>query len=162
GWEEDEDHVRALSASTVARVRQQANVGIMADALADESLLRHLVKSIGESRTLKTERGELRFTPTAAFAQLAGGEVATLTPGAQHTQNTNTSVVLGDRLFLKAYRRLRPGLHPELEVGRYLTEVAKFKHCVPLTGSVEYFSREKETSTVALLQAYVPNQGDAW
>jgi maltose alpha-D-glucosyltransferase / alpha-amylase len=162
GWEDDEDHVRALSATAIARVRQQANVGIMADALADESLLRHLVKSIGESRTLKTERGELRFTPTAAFAQLAGGEVATLTPGAQHTQNTNTSVVLGDRLFLKAYRRLRPGLHPELEVGRYLTEVAKFKHCVPLAGYVEYFSQEKETNTLALLQAYVPNQGDAW
>jgi maltose alpha-D-glucosyltransferase/alpha-amylase len=71
-------------------------------------------------------------------------------------------VVLGDRLFLKAYRRLRPGLHPELEVGRYLTEVARFKHCVPLAGSVEYFSKEKESMTLALLQAFVPNQGDAW
>src|SRR6185436_18766567 len=160
-WEDDEDHLRALSATTIARVRQQANVGIVADALADESLLRHIVKSIGESRTLKTERGELRFTPTAAFAQLAAGEVATLTLGAQHAQSTNTSVVLGERLFLKAYRRLRPGLHPELEVGRYLTDVAKFKHCVPLAGFVEYFDG-KEPATLALLQAYVPNQGDAW
>jgi maltose alpha-D-glucosyltransferase/alpha-amylase len=161
-WEDDEDQLRALAATAVARVRQQANVGVMADALADEALLRHIVKSIGEARSLKTERGELRFTPSAAFAQLAGGEVATLTPGARHTQSTNTSVVLGDRLFLKAYRRLRPGLHPELEVGRYLTEVAKFKHCVPLAGSVEYFSREQQPVTVALLQAYIPNQGDAW
>src|SRR5258706_5674270 len=162
GWEDDEEQLRALAGTAIARVRQQANVGIMADALADEALLRHLVKSIGESRSLKTERGELRFTPSAAFVQFAGGEVATLTPGAQRTQSTNTSVVLGDRLFLKAYRRLRPGLHPELEVGRYLTEVARFKHCVPLAGSVEYFSKEQQSMTVALLQAYVPNQGDAW
>jgi len=162
GWEDDEDHLRALSAMAIARVRQQANVGIVADALADESLLRHVVKSIGESRVLKTERGELRFTPSGAFAQIAGGEVTTLTPGAVHAQSTNTSVVLGDRLFLKAYRRLRPGLHPELEVGRYLTEVARFKHCVPLAGYVEYVSKEKESMTVALLQAYLPNQGDAW
>jgi maltose alpha-D-glucosyltransferase/alpha-amylase len=162
GWEDDEDHMRALSATAIARVRQQANVGIMADALADEALLRHIVKSVGEGRTLKTEQGELRFTPSAAFAQIAGGEVTTLTPGALRTQSTNTSVVLGDRLFLKAYRRLRPGLHPELEVGRYLTEVARFKHCVPLAGSVEYFSKEKESMTLALLQAFVPNQGDAW
>src|SRR6185436_13324505 len=161
GWEEDEDHLRALSATAIARVRQQADVGIMADAVADEALLRHIVKSVGEGRTLKTEQGELRFTPSAAFAQIAGGEVTTLTPGALRTQSTNTSVVLGDRLFLKAYRRLRPGLHPELEVGRYLTE-ARFKHCVPLAGSVEYFSKEKESMTLALLQAFVPNQGDAW
>src|SRR5207245_4549050 len=42
GWEEDEDHVRALSALAVARVRQQANVGVMADALADEAFCRHV------------------------------------------------------------------------------------------------------------------------
>src|SRR5260221_6032291 len=161
-WEDDEEHLRALAGTAIARVGKQAKVGIMADAVAGEALLRHVVKSIGESRALKTERGELRFTPAASFGQLGGGEVATLTPGAQHAQSTNTSVVLGDRLFLKAYRRVRPGLHPELEVGRYLTEVARFKHCVPLAGYVEYLSKEQQPMTVALLQAYVPNQGDAW
>ena len=40
--------------------------------------------------------------------------------------------------------------------------MARFWHCVPLAGYVEYVSKEKETMTVALLQAYVPNQGDAW
>jgi maltose alpha-D-glucosyltransferase/alpha-amylase len=160
-WEEDEDHVRSLAATVIARVRQQANVGILADAVADEALLRHMVLAIGEGRSVKTAQGELRFKPTAAFQQLAGGEVATLNVGALHTQSTNTSVVLGDRLFFKAYRRLRPGLHPELEVGRYLTEVAHFKHCVPLAGYVEYASKEQQM-TVGLLQAYLPNQGDAW
>src|SRR5262249_13729584 len=70
GWEEDEDHVRALSALAVARVRQQANVGVMADALADEAFCRHVVKAIGEKRELKTANGTLRFTPTSKFAEL--------------------------------------------------------------------------------------------
>ena len=161
GWEDDEEHVRALSALPVARVRQQANVGVMADAMADEAFCRHIVKAIGESRTLPTANGMLRFAPSSKFAELAGGEVSGLTLGTLNTQNTNTSVSLGDRLFLKCYRRLRPGLHPELEVGRFLTEVARFRNCVPLAGAVEYRSGN-EVSTVALLQAYVPNQGDAW
>ncbi|HYY60133.1 MAG TPA: maltose alpha-D-glucosyltransferase, partial [Burkholderiales bacterium] len=162
GWEEDEDHVRALSALAVARVRQQANVGVMADAIADEAFCRHVVKAIGEKRELKTASGTLRFTPTSKFAELAGAEVVSLTLGALHTQSTNTSVTLGERLFLKCFRRIRPGMHPELEVGRFLTEVAHFKHCVPLAGAVEYVPNGGESAALALLQAYMPNQGDAW
>src|SRR5207237_7828553 len=55
-----------------------------------------------------------------------------------------------------------PGMHPELEVGRFLTEVVHFKNCVPLAGAVEYLPTNGESAAVALLQAYVPNQGDAW
>ena len=68
---------------------------------------------------------------------------------------------LGERLFLKCYRRLRAGVNPEFEIGRFLTEPAHFPHCVPLAGAVEYVS-QKESFTVALLQGYVPNQGDGW
>jgi maltose alpha-D-glucosyltransferase/alpha-amylase len=71
-------------------------------------------------------------------------------------------VTLGDRLFLKCYRRVRPGINPELEMGRFLTEVARFPHCVPVAGAIEYAVEEKDPATLALLQAYVPNQGDGW
>jgi maltose alpha-D-glucosyltransferase/alpha-amylase len=162
GWEEDEDHVRALASVTVARVRQQANVGVLAEAIADEGFARHLVKAIGAGKSLPTAQGALKFTRTRAYAELAGDDVATLQLGPLHTQSTNTSVQLGERLFLKCYRRLRAGINPEFEVGRFLTEVAHFPHCVPLAGAVEYVSSGKESATVALLQGYVPNQGDGW
>jgi maltose alpha-D-glucosyltransferase / alpha-amylase len=161
GWEEDEDHVRALAAVTVARVRQQANVGVLADAIADEGFCRHVVKAIGAERSVPTASGTLRFTRTHAYAELAGEDLATLQLGPLHTQSTNSSVQIGDRLFLKCYRRLRAGVNPEFEIGRFLTEVARFAHCVPLAGAVEYVS-QKGSSTVALLQGYVANQGDAW
>ena len=162
GWEEDEDHVRALAAVTVARVRQQANVGVLADAVADEGFCRHIVKAIGAQRSVPTAGGTLRFTRTRAYAGLAGDEVASLQLGPLHTQSTNTSVQIGDRLFLKCYRRLRAGVNPEFEIGRFLTEMAHFPHCVPLAGAVEYVPKEGEPSTVALLQGYVGNQGDGW
>jgi len=40
--------------------------------------------------------------------------------------------------------------------------VAHFKNCVPLAGAVEYVPKDGEAATVALLQAWVVNQGDAW
>jgi maltose alpha-D-glucosyltransferase/alpha-amylase len=161
-WEEEEEQVKALSVATVARVRQQANVGVLADAVADEAFWRQVVKAIGESRTIGTEHGALRFTPTRLFGELVKDEVATLQLGRLHAQSTNTSVMLGERLFIKCYRRIRPGTHPELEVGRYLTEVARFKNCVPLAGTVEYQPKEGEAAALVLLQAFVPNQGDGW
>jgi maltose alpha-D-glucosyltransferase / alpha-amylase len=161
GWEDDEEHVRSLSATTVSRVRQQANVGVMADALADEAFARHVVKAIGANRSVHTAHGRLDFKPTGAFGRLAGDDVATLTLGTLHMQSSNTAVTLGERLFLKCYRRLRSGVHPEVEIGRHLTEVAHFPNCVSLAGTVEYV-RGTDASTVALLQEYRPNQGDAW
>jgi len=162
GWEEDEEHVRQLAQSTIVRVRQQANVGLVADAMADEGFCRNVVKAIGESRSLPTERGTIRFTPTSAFRDIAGHDLAALAVGRLQAQSTNTSVTLSERLFLKCYRHLRPGMNPELEVGRFLTEVAEFRNCVAVAGAVEYVSAEKEPATLALLQAYVPNQGDGW
>jgi maltose alpha-D-glucosyltransferase/alpha-amylase len=161
-WEEDEDQVKALSVATVARVRQQANVGVLGDAIADVSFCRHVIKAIGEGRSLPTQGGTLKFTPTGAFAEIAKDELATLHAGRLGTQSTNTSVMLGDRLFLKVYRRVRPGVNPELEIGRFLTETARFPHCVPLAGAVEYSAAGAEPAAVALLQAFVPNQGDGW
>src|SRR5258708_11347795 len=133
----------------------------MADGMGDEGFCRHVVKAIGEKKNLPSAHGALRFTPTSAFAALAGAEVASLTMGALHTQSTNTSVTLGERLFLKCFRRIRPGMHPELEVGRFLTEVAHFKNCVPLAGAVEYLPAGGQPAARALLQAFVPNQGDS-
>jgi maltose alpha-D-glucosyltransferase/alpha-amylase len=161
-WEDDEEQVRALAQSTVARVRQQANVGVMGDAMADEGFCRNVVRAIGEGRRLQTQHGLIRFTPTAAFGGILGGELAALAVGPLQAQSTNTSVVLGERLFLKGYRRLRAGVNPELELGRFLTEVARFPNCVPVAGAVEYSAGGGEPATLALLQAYVVNQGDGW
>ena len=70
--------------------------------------------------------------------------------------------MLGERLFLKGYRRIRPGINPELEVGRFLTDVAHFPNCVPVAGAIEYTGADGTPMTLALLQAYVANQGDGW
>ncbi len=162
-WEDrDEERRRALAPVTIAKVRQQAQVGILADAAPDEEFCAALVDAVARGADIATAHGVLQFRPTAAFDRLAGAESSrrpvTRPPGS----SSNTVMQLGEQLFLKVYRRLRPGVSPELEVGRHLTEVARFAHCVPLAGAVEYVGSDGTTMTLALLQAYVANQGDGW
>jgi maltose alpha-D-glucosyltransferase / alpha-amylase len=158
----DEEQVRALGATTVARVRQQSQVGVLADAFADETFCRALVAAIGAGREVACAQGKLRFTPTKAFAGLAGASAAKLALTRPKFQGSNTVVTLGERLFLKGYRQLRPGVNPEFEVGRFLTEVARFGNCVPVAGAIEYLAADGTSTSLALLQGFVPNQGDGW
>jgi maltose alpha-D-glucosyltransferase/alpha-amylase len=166
-WEDRDDAlVKALASLTLARVRQQANVGVLAEAVGDEGFCRAVAQQVCKGGVVQMAHGELRFAPTSKCADFAGEDFGALQLSRLHTQSTNTSAVLtspvhGDRLFLKFYRRVREGTNPEFEVGRFLTEVARFPHCVPLAGSVEHVLDGK-VFTLGLMQAYVPNQGDGW
>jgi maltose alpha-D-glucosyltransferase/alpha-amylase len=161
-WEADEERVRNLSTSAIAKIRQQANVGVMGDAFADEAFCRAIVLAMAKRRDIATAQGKLQFRPTAAFAQLAGSDFAGLPAARPQGTSSNTVVVMGERLVLKGYRRLRAGASPELEMGLYLTEVVRYPNCAPLAGVLEYLGNDGETKLLAMLQAYVANQGDGW
>ncbi|MDD2310063.1 MAG: maltose alpha-D-glucosyltransferase [Desulfuromonadaceae bacterium] len=158
----DEEQVRTLIAATLARVRQQAQVGVLADAFADETFCRTLVAAIVAGSVVTCAHGTLRFTPTSACPALSGELLAKMPMGRPKFQGSNTVVTLGDSLFLKGYRHLRVGVNPELEVGRFLTEVAHFAHCVPVAGAIEYIAPDGTPTSLALLQGHVENQGDGW
>jgi maltose alpha-D-glucosyltransferase/alpha-amylase len=161
-WEDgNEDRYRALSAAALARVRQQAAVGVLGDAFADESFCRAWVAAIGMGLQLPMERGTLRFTPTKSYGNLNANEIDTM-PMSSSAQSSNTIVTFDETLFLKGYRRLRVGQNPEFEVGRHLSEVVQFPNCVPVAGVVEYAPTDGPTMTLSLLQAHVANQGDGW
>jgi maltose alpha-D-glucosyltransferase/alpha-amylase len=162
-WEErEEERARALMPAAVAKVRQQAHLGVLADALADEAFCRSLVVAIGAGRELASAHGKLRFSPSSAFAEIAGEDCGTLPVARPKAQSSNSIVLLGERLFIKVYRRLRSGINPEVEIGRFLTEVARFAHCVPVAGTLDYAAADGTPTTLALLQAFVANQGDGW
>jgi maltose alpha-D-glucosyltransferase/alpha-amylase len=161
-WEDgDDERIRALNPVTVARVRQQAAPGVLADAFADESFCLALLQAIAQNRSLATADGTIRFSRTRAF-EAGAGDVAGLPVRLPKALSSNTVVTLGQHFFLKGYRRLREGVNPELEVGRFLTEVAPFPNSVPLAGAVEYLGNNGSVMTLAVLQGYIENQGDGW
>src|SRR5438067_24753 len=157
----EEARWRKLQPAALARVRQQAAVGVLADAGADEDFCRSLIEALAAARVWPTRHGELRCQPTSAFAALRGMQAADPVVAPPGAQGGNTTVRVGE-LFLKICRRLQPGINPGVEIGRYLTEVAHFPNCAPLAGFIEYRRGDGATCTLALLQAFVTNQGDGW
>jgi maltose alpha-D-glucosyltransferase / alpha-amylase len=158
----EEARWKKLQPAAIARVRQQATVGVLADACLDDNFCRAVVDAIGGSFELVTQAGHIRSSQTRIFAELRGDPSSVLTVTAGPGQSSNTTVRVGDQFFLKIYRKLQPGVNPELEIGRYLTEVAQFPNIVPVAGAVEYEGQDGTVMTLALLQAFVMNQGDGW
>jgi len=158
----DEERARALQPVAASKVRQQAHMGVLADAMGDAAFCKALVDFIGRRQMLKTDGGLIRGVPGEAFSRLAGEALQGPLPVRRLTTSSNSVSLLGDRLFMKAYRRLHPGLSVELELGRHLTDRVGFRGCVPVLGSVEWVAEDGTVTTLALLQSQVANQGDAW
>jgi maltose alpha-D-glucosyltransferase/alpha-amylase len=164
-WEEgtEEDGVSIFMPHVLAKLRRRARMGLLFDALADEQFCRRVVEAMGENREMVIGEGRIRFSGTDAFGELIGDEpVSELSVRRAEVEQTNSSVILGERLILKAYRRLQKGTNPDLEIGRYLTEEVRFENTPPLAGAVEYDGPDGETTTLGLLQGFVENQGDGW
>jgi trehalose synthase-fused probable maltokinase len=76
-------------------------------------------------------------------------------------EQSNTSVVLGERQILKLYRLLEPGVSPDLEIGAFLTTVG-FADTPAVAGAMTWMPDGGEPSAAAMLQELVPASGDAW
>ncbi len=159
-WETDnEARMRSVLPLTMARVRQQGTLGILGDAFADDVFCRKLVTAIREGVRFEAEAGVMQGVPVGALDEAVRPDEPVRHPS---THSTNTAVAIGDRLFLKGYRRLQEGISPEAEMGQFLCDVAHFPYTVPVLGTLEYRPAEGSGMTLALLQAYLENQGDAW
>jgi predicted trehalose synthase len=126
------------------------------DALADPELARGLVGLMEKGQTFQASEGllEFRAVPGADFGK-GTGEVRLL-----GVEQSNTSVVFGERLILKAYRRLEAGLNPELEMLRFLTERG-FENIATLAGWYAYVGRPLN-ATLGILQDFVADAPDGW
>ena len=160
------DRVRAeLPHMVVAslQVDDSAEPGVLYEAIAERAFCAALLEAIARRRRLRGANGELACSPTAATRRqlIDAIEAGLVEPSPVRAEQSNTSVVYGDRFILKIFRRLEPGVNPELEVGRFLTDRASFPHVPRVAGAIEYSNRE-EPLTLGIVQEFVPNEGDAW
>ncbi len=152
--------------AVIARLKPRGKDGdkesLLIDALVDKDFCTFLTKAIGRRRSFKGRTGEVIASRTRVFRSLQGGTEVSLEPVPVKAEQINTSVVYGDRLILKLFRRIEEGVNPELEIGRFLTERTSFAHVSRVAGALEYQRRKGKTTTLAILQSFVPNEGDAW
>jgi maltose alpha-D-glucosyltransferase/alpha-amylase len=74
-------------------------------------------------------------------------------------EQSNTSILYDDIAILKLFRHLRPGENPDVEIARFLTDVAHFPSIPAYLGDLH---RASDNTTFAFLQTFAPNEGDGW
>ncbi|MEX2503959.1 MAG: putative maltokinase, partial [Egicoccus sp.] len=144
--------------SVLATVRgrgQRGQSGVLYDALYDEHAGHLLLDTIARQRKYRTGTGELIGRRDVRLAKGSGDLPARVLRGEQ----SNTSVMFGDQYLMKVLRRLDAGESPDVEIGRYLS--GRIEHVPDFLGTIDHRAKGS-TATLAILQRFVPNEGDAW
>jgi len=136
----------------------EQNEAVLYSGAADPAFANALLGAIARRRRIRGRSGELIASHTRQFRQLYSGRPS-LEPSVLGGEQRNTSIVFGDRFVLKLFRRIEPGVNPEIEVGTFLTE--RGVSSVPaVTGSIVY--RQNGDMSIGVLTAFVKSQADGW
>ncbi|MBD3161052.1 MAG: maltose alpha-D-glucosyltransferase [Candidatus Eisenbacteria bacterium] len=146
----------------LTRIRSREGAGALYDGTWNEGFCASLLESIRKRRRLKGSSGDVAAAAFRGLRRvLPNGEPAP-DPRRMRAEQSNSSIVFGDRLILKIFRSVEPGTNPELEIGRFLTERSGSRLTPACVGSLEYQGRGGASTTIGVLQEFVPNGGDAW
>jgi trehalose synthase-fused probable maltokinase len=126
------------------------------DALSDPEHGRELLRQIDAQAELATEDGQFTFHRTDGVLDL--GDDPEVRPIG--VEQSNSSLVFGDRLVLKVFRKVEPGLNPELEMLRFLT-ARGFPNIAPLYGWCEY-QGDALAATLLVAQRFLPDGTGGW
>jgi maltose alpha-D-glucosyltransferase/alpha-amylase len=164
GGEEGDQIVSATPHLVIARVRIEADgsEGILYDACGNKAFIRVLGDAMARRRTLSDGDARLRGFPTNLLRTgESERELGALEPVLYRSQQSNTTVALGEKYFLKIFRRMEPGLNPDLEVVRFLNE-KQFPNVPRIAGWLELERTASDRFTAGTLSEFVPNARSAW
>jgi maltose alpha-D-glucosyltransferase / alpha-amylase len=146
----------------LARVRSRQGEGLLHDAVGTEAAATLLLALIHEQHHLTSAAGAFRAFVTRAYPDVRGPVEEPLPMRRVQGEQSNSSIIYGSRLILKFVRRVEAGIHPDLDMGRYLTEKAALPFVPPLAGGLTYRRPGAAPMTVALLHSYIRSAGSGW
>ncbi|HVG26022.1 MAG TPA: maltose alpha-D-glucosyltransferase [Acidobacteriaceae bacterium] len=143
--------------SIVATLDGTGSTAVLYDATADEHVRTALLRLIAEG-----EQGSGEGSASLSGSRSTALDASTLLSTSSRVgsaEQSNTSILFDELAILKLFRRLRPGENPDVEITRFLTDVAHFQNIPAYLGDLH---RTDDGTTVAFLQAFAQNEGDGW
>ncbi len=142
----------------VVRVERDGTPGVIYNGLTDDGFRAALLDAVLGSETLLGRTGALSCTVGPAASVLDIDE----TPQSRvvTTSQGETHIEYADGAAIKLYRRIEPGVNPDLELRRFLTERTAFEALPNVYGSLDY--RSGDTYTIGVLQASFSGSPTAW
>ena len=135
--------------------------GVLFDALFEPAVAEMMLNLIGRRRRIRSNGNQLVGNTTSMYRTIMQQSDGPLPPRISGAEQSNTSIIYGQDFILKLFRKLEPGINPDLEISRFLTQRG-FQHSPPVAGWLEYESRNRDPVSVGILLQFVPNEGDAW
>jgi maltose alpha-D-glucosyltransferase / alpha-amylase len=152
---------RETPGHVIARI-SGARKGVVHDRL-NEGIGTELLHAIESGREIAMEHGTVLATRTSAFEPILGRQSSVELPVRRlSAEQSNTSLVYGDRMILKLIRRAQDGLNPDYEVNLHLSDRAGFARVPPVAGALEYRRRDGGIVILGVLNGLVEHQANAW
>ncbi|HEV2435739.1 MAG TPA: maltose alpha-D-glucosyltransferase [Verrucomicrobiae bacterium] len=139
---------------------EDPHFGVVHEAFVAPAFAWSLLELIRRRERLHNERGEVEAMRLPASREILNG-VTAVEPSVQNTDEGNATLVFGEQIVLKFFRRPGSGVNPELELGRFLTE-KNFPHSPKLLGALEYHADGEPPMTLAVAKAFVPHAKNGW
>ncbi len=136
------------------------------DVLGEGSRAHALLAAIDEGREIDGLHGQFGFrhVATADGRRPDWARPATDTDATQvrpmGAEQSNSSIVFREHIALKVFRKLEPGINPDLEMLRFLT-AHNYPNIAPLYGWYEY-EGETLAATLGVAQQFVSGATDGW
>lgn len=143
----------------LARLRRGRRVELLTDAFSLPQFNQHILSLLREQSMLRSAAGEIQFRAEPGL--LALEELDESAFKLLSAEQSNSSALLGEQLLVKLLRRGFPGIHPEVEMGRFLTDHG-YANVAPFLGEVVRVDDDGQPHTLMVVQRYLDNQGDAW
>ena len=154
-----DDHVSPLSRElALAYVSFDGSAGLLTDAFSLPLFAHSVLEALASDERMPSSEGEVAFE---ACDEAGGGGPMADSVTWLSAEQSNSSLIVGRSVMLKIFRRVAGGPHPEAEMSRYLTE-GGFRNSPRLLGEVMRIDGAGQGHSLAVVQDFVPNQGDAW
>jgi len=157
---EGERTLMETPSAVIAEVHASTGTGVLYDATHDPAFATALVQLAASRRKLKGRTAVLSASPTADSRHLMR-DIQDQPVRVGGAEQSNTSMIFGEQVVLKLFRKFDAGPNPEVEVGRFLSERTGFEHTPASRGELDV-RLDGKAAAFAVLRQFVPNQGDAW
>ena len=149
----------------VSPVVSSSGSGVLCDAICDDRSCEALLSFIEQAKQAPARNGQVRACRAPHLKLCVVRPMSPLALRRSSAEQSNTSLIYGDKLILKLFRRQQQGPNPDCEIGRYLTERVPFDGIPPFAGVIEYAPSEGEPFTSSrCFRAWSGKllQGDGW
>jgi maltose alpha-D-glucosyltransferase/alpha-amylase len=146
--------------SVIALLKINGEDAVLYDAIYGIDLQQVILKNMAQSLDINQGNSELQFVGNKQLRKHLQENPKTK-PRVISAEQSNTSITYDNTFYLKFYRKVDRAINPDVELSRFLSETAKFKHTPGFVGTIDW-KFGKETMVLGMMQQMVKSTSDGW